>query len=201
MEIIDWLIINWIEVFGVISGLLFLYFEIKENYLMWPLGLISSALYLVIFFKTKFYADMSLQIYYVAISLYGWYYWTKGGKTDKKEDVPIQQLKLKEGLMYLIISGVLFYFYSTILVKYTDSPLPYWDSFTTALSIVATFMLTRKIKEQWLVWIVVDAVSMSLYIQKELYPTAILFVVYTALAIYGYVQWQKSYKNLKTNNE
>jgi len=201
MEIIDWLIINWIEVFGVISGLLFLYFEIKENYLMWPLGLISSALYLVIFYKTKFYADMSLQIYYVAISLYGWYYWTKGGKTDKKEDVPIKQLKLKEGLMYLIISGVLFYFYSTILVKYTDSPIPYWDSFTTALSIVATFMLTRKIKEQWLVWIVVDAVSMSLYIQKRLYPTAILFAVYTALAIYGYVQWQKSYKNLKTNNE
>ncbi len=193
---IDWLINNWIEVFGVISGLLFLYFEIKENYLMWPLGLISSALYLVIFFKSKFYADMSLQIYYVVISLYGWYFWTKAGKTDKKEDVPIRQLKSKEAYMYLIISGIIFYFYSVILVKYTDSPLPYWDSFTTALSIVATFMLTRKIIEQWLVWIVVDAVSLSLYIYKGLYPTSILFAVYTALAIVGYLQWKKSYKKL-----
>ena len=190
---VAWLIENWIEVFGVISGLLFLYFEIKENYLMWPLGLISSALYLVIFFKSKFYADMSLQIYYVAISLYGWYFWTKGGKTDKKEDVPITKLNFRQSMMYLIISIILFLIYAEILVEYTDSPLPYWDSFTTALSIVATFMLTRKIIEQWLVWIVVDAVSLGLYIYKGLYPTSVLFAVYTLLAIFGYIQWKKSY--------
>jgi len=190
---IDWIINNWVEIFGVITGLLFLYFEIKENYLMWPLGLISSALYFVIFYNSKFYADMSLQIYYVVISLYGWYFWTKGGKTDKKEDVPISKLNLKQAVMYLIISAILFYFYSNILVKYTDSPLPYWDSFTTALSIVATFMLTRKIIEQWLIWIVVDAVSLGLYIYKGLYPTALLFAVYTVLAIVGYLQWRKSY--------
>ena len=190
---IAWLIENWIEVFGVISGLLFLYFEIKENYLMWPLGLITSALYFVIFFKSKFYADMSLQIYYVAISVYGWYFWTKGGKTDKKEDVSISKLNLKQGVMYLVISAILFVLYTNILVKYTDSPLPYWDSFTTALSIVATFMLTRKIIEQWLIWVVVDAVSLGLYIYKGLYPTAILFTVYTLLAVVGYLQWKKSY--------
>ena len=189
----DWIINNWVEIFGVITGLLFLYFEIKENYLMWPLGLISSALYFVIFYNSKFYADMSLQIYYVVISLYGWYFWTKGGKTDKKEDVQISKLNLKQAIMYLIISAILFYFYSNILVKYTDSPLPYWDSFTTALSIVATFMLTRKIIEQWLIWIVVDAVSLGLYIYKGLYPTALLFAVYTVLAIVGYLQWRKSY--------
>ena len=190
---ITWLIENWIEVFGVISGLLFLYFEIKENYLMWPLGLITSALYFVIFFKSKFYADMSLQIYYVAISVYGWYFWTKGGQTDKKEDVPITKLNFRQSIMYLIISIVLFLIYAEILVEYTDSPLPYWDSFTTALSIVATFMLTRKIIEQWLVWIVVDAVSLGLYIYKGLYPTSILFAVYTLLAVLGYIQWKKSY--------
>jgi len=193
---IAWIIENWIEVFGVISGLLFLYFEIKENYLMWPLGLITSALYFVIFFKSKFYADMSLQIYYVAISLYGWYFWTRAGKTDKKEDVPISKLNLKQAIMYLVISTILFVLYANILVKYTDSPLPYWDSFTTALSIVATFMLTRKIIEQWLIWVVIDAVSLGLYIYKGLYPTAILFTVYTLLAIVGYLQWKKSYNKL-----
>jgi len=133
-----------------------------------------------------------LQFYYIAISLYGWYFWTKGGKTDKKEDVPITKLNVKQGMMYLSISIVLFFVYANILIKYTDSPLPYWDSFTTALSIVATFMLTRKIIEQWLVWIIVDAVSLGLYIYKGLYPTAVLFTVYTVLAVFGYLQWRKS---------
>jgi len=188
-----WLIQNWIEIFGVITGLLFLYFEIKENYFMWPLGLITSALYFVIFFRTKFYADMSLQIYYIIISIYGWYFWTKGGKTDKKQDVPITKLNFKITIILIIISVILFSAFSNILIKYTDSPIPYWDSFTTALSIIATWMLTRKIIEQWLLWIVVDAVSMLLYIYKGLYLTAILFLIYTILAVIGYLQWKKTF--------
>lgn len=198
---IDWLITNWIEIFGVISGLLFLYFEIKESFLMWPLGLISSSLYIIIFLNSKFYADMSLQFYYVAISIYGWYYWTRGGKTNKKEDVPITKLNLKQILIYLIASIVLFAIYSEILIRYTDSPIPYWDSFTTSLSIVATFMLSRKIIEQWLIWIIVDAVSLGLYINKQLYPTAILFAFYTILALVGYLQWRKSLIKIEITNE
>lgn len=198
---IDWLITNWIEIFGVISGLLFLYFEIKESFLMWPLGLISSSLYIIIFLNSKFYADMSLQFYYVAISIYGWYYWTRGGKTNKKEDVPITKLNLKQILIYLIASIVLFAIYSEILIRYTDSPIPYWDSFTTSLSIVATFMLSRKIIEQWLIWIIVDAVSLGLYINKQLYPTAILFAFYTILALFGYLQWRKSLIKIEITNE
>ena len=168
---------------------------------MWPLGLISSSLYIIIFLNSKFYADMSLQFYYVAISIYGWYYWTRGGKTNKKEDVPITKLNLKQILIYLIASIVLFAIYSEILIRYTDSPIPYWDSFTTSLSIVATFMLSRKIIEQWLIWIIVDAVSLGLYINKQLYPTAILFAFYTILALVGYLQWRKSLIKIEITNE
>ncbi len=91
----------------------------------------------------------------------------------------------------LLASLFIYIAISIILVNYTDSPLPYWDSFTTALSIVATWMLARKILEQWLVWVLVDAVSMGLYFYKELYPTAVLFAVFTVLALYGYFQWKK----------
>ena len=187
---LDWISTHIIEIIGTLSGFIYLYFEIKQSKWLWPVGLFSALMYIYVFFVAKFYADMGLQFYYVLISIYGWIYWSRSNKQDKVE-LPVVSLQMSLFFKLLLASLFIYIGISFILVNYTDSPLPYWDSFTTALSIVATWMLARKILEQWLVWVLVDAVSMGLYVYKQLYPTAILFAVFTVLALYGYFQWKK----------
>jgi len=187
---LDWISANSVEIIGTLSGFIFLYLEIKQNKWLWPVGLFSALMYIYVFFVAKFYADMGLQFYYVFISIYGWFHWSRS-KGQNEDELPVVNLSI--GLFFKLLLASLFIYIgiSFILVNYTDSPIPYWDSFTTALSIVATWMLARKILEQWLVWVLVDAVSMGLYLYKGLYPTSILFAFYTVLALYGYYQWKK----------
>jgi len=187
---LDWISTNIVEIIGTLSGFIFLYFEIKQSKWLWPVGLFSALMYIYVFFMAKFYADMGLQFYYVFISIYGWFHWSRSN-SQNEEELTVSSLRMPLFFKLLLASLFIYIAISFILVNYTDSPLPYWDAFTTALSIVATWMLARKILEQWLVWVLVDAVSMGLYFYKELYPTAVLFAVFTVLALYGYFQWKK----------
>lgn len=187
---LDWISTNIVEIIGTLSGFIFLYFEIKQSKWLWPVGLFSALMYIYVFFMAKFYADMGLQFYYVFISIYGWFHWSRS-KGENAKELPVVSLGKRLFLRLLLASMFIYIAISFILVNYTDSPIPYWDSFTTALSIIATWMLAKKILEQWLVWVIVDAVSMGLYLYKGLYPTAILFAFYTVLALYGYIQWKK----------
>ncbi len=183
---------NSVEVIGTLLGLLYLYLEIKANKWLWPIGLLTSAMYIYVFFNAKFYADMALQFYYVFISIYGWILWQKG--TTKTDEAPIIRLKKLLGIYLILATAGIYIFIAFVLKTYTDSPIPYWDAFTTALSIVATWMLAQKILEQWLVWVLVNAISLGLYIYKGLYPTVVLFFFYTVLAVVGYIQWKKLLK-------
>lgn len=196
----DWIVRDWVEVLGTILGTLYIFFSIKQNILTWLLGLLSSALYVYVFFVTKFYADMALQIYYVGVSIYGWILWARGVEKNKgHEDLPVTRLTRKLAFTLLAVSILLWIVIYFILKKFTDSPIPFGDAFTTAFSIVATWMLARKIIEQWIIWVVVDFVSLLLYIYKGLYPTTILFVIYTGAAVVGYFEWKKDL--LKTDDK
>ncbi|MBN1924774.1 MAG: nicotinamide mononucleotide transporter [Prolixibacteraceae bacterium] len=191
-QLVSWLIKNWIEITGSCLGILYVFFSVKQNILTWLTGLLTSLLYIAVFFNTKFYADMALQFYYVAISIYGWYYWLRGKKVnDHKEELPVTFSPRKYYLFIILISSGLWIGIYFILKKFTDSPVPVGDSFTTALSIVATWMLARKLIEHWLIWILVDLVSLGLYIYKGLYPTSLMFFIYTGAAIWGYLEWKK----------
>jgi len=196
---IQWLQHNWLEIFGALTGLLYIYLEIKGNIWLWPVGIISSVVYIIVFFVSKFYADMSLQVYYLIISIYGWALWARKKETlaDKKE-LKISRVPKKIYLLLIIITLVLWAAIGIFLDKLTDSPIPYWDAFTTALSITATWMLAKKYIEQWIIWIIADLVSMGLYIYKDLIPTAILFTVFTTMAFVGYFNWLKI---MRTVNE
>jgi len=132
---------------------------------------------------------MGLQFYYVAISIYGWWCWFHGSVTGHSLEVTRTDHALWMKLMAAFL--LLFIVIAYVLVQYTDSPVPYLDAVTTALSIVATWMLAKKKIEHWLVWVLVDAISIGLFIVKELYPTTVLFLVYTILAIYGFFEWRK----------
>lgn len=187
-----WLSSNWVEITGSILGILYVFFSIKQNIATWLLGLLTSLLYCYVFFVSKFYADMALQVYYVWVSIYGWALWAKGKQTQNgKQSLPVKHIKKNQLYKYTYISLVLWVVIYFVLKNFTDSPVPFGDSFTTALSIVATYMLARKIIEHWLIWIVVDFVSLLLYIWKGLYPTSVMFIIYTAAAIWGYFEWKK----------
>lgn len=191
--ILDWLFSHYIEVIATLTGLIYLVYSVQGKMLLWLFGLITSALYVYVFFNSGIYADMGINIYYVLISIYGWYHW-KFGKRKDQQALPVSRLDLKTGIYLLVISLIVFLFIALVLDKLTDSTIAGWDAFTTAFSITATWMLARKIAEHWLVWIVVDLVSAGLYIYKGLYPTVLLFVVYTLLAFVGFNTWMKEWK-------
>ena len=195
--ILEWLLSNKIELLGAILGILYILFSIRQSILTWPTGLLTSVLYTIVFFQSKFYADMGLQVYYVVISIYGWYFWLKGAKPEENNSVPVSKLAKKHWIILGIVSAAIYVILVFILIDFTDSDVPYMDSLTTALSIVATWMLAKKYIEQWLIWIFVDALSAGLYVYKNLWPTVILFVVYTIMAILGYIEWKKDLKEQK----
>lgn len=192
MEVVfTYLQANWIELLGSALSIIYLYLSIKQKVSLWIFGFLCSLLYAIVFFQSKFYADMSLQFYYLGVSVFGWISW-KAGKPENRKELPVKRTTPLSGAIILVIALVLYFLYYFILSEYTDSPLPKADAFTTALSIVATWMFARKMIEHWWLWIIVDSVSAGLYFYKALYPTAILFVIYTIMAIIGYQQWKKS---------
>lgn len=196
---LQWLMLNWVEIAGAVLGIAYVFLSVKQNILTWAMGLATSMLYIYVFFVAKFYADMALQFYYVWVSIYGWFLWSRGKASGSKhKKLPVSRMSDQMALLLGAVSVFLWSIIYVVLKYYTDSPVPFGDAFTTALSIVATWMLAKKIIEHWLVWIVVDVVSIGLYIYKGLLPTTILFVVYTLVAIWGFVEWRK---DLRLNEE
>lgn len=187
---IKWLCNNWIEVLGTVTGTIYVILSIKQSILTWVIGIISSILYIYVYLDTKFYADMSLQFYYLAISFYGWYYWVKGIDKNKTE-LKVSRAPQIYWIWIITASIILFAIIKFILLKFTDSPISTEDAITTALSIVATWMLTRKYIEHWIFWIFIDTYSIYLYLEKELYPTSLLFTIYSVMAIVGFLEWRK----------
>jgi len=197
----NWLLNNYIEVLGAVTGLIYLYLEIKQNIWLWPLGFVTSAFYVYVFFTSKFYADMGLQVYYLVISIYGWWHWLYGGDSLGKVELPITRTSLKIWVILSLVSIALFGVMALVLVNFTDSPVPYGDAFVTALSITATWMLARKLIEHWWIWVVVNLVSLGLFIWKELYPTSVLFFFYFTMALVGYYQWKKEIEKGMVKND
>lgn len=180
-----------IEIIGAVLSIIYIFFSIRKSIWLWPVGLLASAFYVLVFFYSKLYAEMGLQVYYIGVSIYGWYFWFFGKNGNQNEEVPVSSLNLKQSLYYtLVFIG----FYSAlffILKNFTDSPIPGWDSLATALSLVGTWMLAKKILENWLVWIVADALCIGISFYKELYFTSGLFFVYTIMAYFGFLNWKK----------
>jgi nicotinamide mononucleotide transporter len=188
----SWFSGNYVEVLGVISSLIYLYFSVRQIIWLWPFGIISSALFILIFFNSKFYADMGLQVYYLGMSIYGWVYWSRGGvDRDERSILPVRRITRRLSVGLSVLGILLFMGIVYILITFTDSDVPWGDGFTTAGSIVATWMLARKILEHWLVWIVIDSVAAGLYFYKDLYPSFLLYLIFTIIAVVGYRQWKK----------
>ncbi|MEI6049495.1 MAG: nicotinamide riboside transporter PnuC [Bacteroidota bacterium] len=203
MTISTWLSNNYIEVFGAITGMIYVFLEIRQTIWLWPVGIITSTVYIWVFFTGKLYADMSLQVYYLVISCLGWWWWTrrmgdleiKGRRDEEKKRLFVTRLKLKAGLILSAVFVFLYFVMWLVLSKLTDSPVPEWDSFITSLSIIATWMLARKIYEHWYLWIVVNLTASVLFLTRALYPTVILYIVYGIMSVVGLKEWRKTIKS------
>jgi nicotinamide mononucleotide transporter len=195
---INWLSENIIEIFGAVTGIAYVFLEIRRNILLWPLGILTSAVYIYVFGRNGFYSNMGLQVYYLLISIYGWIAWhgARGmghGEGEKSVDrgADIKRIGRGTALVCTVIAVVIWAFLWYVLDRWTDSPVPLWDSIITSLSVVATWMLTKKYLEQWYVWIVADAIAVIVYAATGLYATAVLFIVYTVMAVIGVRAWSK----------
>ena len=185
----------YLEIIGTLVGLAYLWLEYKASIWLWVANVVMPAIYVVIYYQAGLYADFGINIYYLLVSFYGLFYWWRGRNgnharpTKEKQELPISHTPLPVWVRLGVVSMILLMLIAFILIRYTDSTVPWLDSFTTALSIVAMWMLAHKYVEQWLVWIVVDAVSAGLYVYKELYFTAGLYAFYAIVAYFGYKEW------------
>jgi nicotinamide mononucleotide transporter len=189
--IVEYIKTNWIEIVGAILSLIYLYLSIKAKVSLWFFGIISSVFYIVVFFDSKLYADLSLNVYYVVVSIYGWINWHSRENSDTTS-LHIAPFSRKLALKLVIATLGIYIIYYLVLSKLTDSTVPKIDALDGALSIVGTWMLARKLIENWIVWIIADALCVGLYFYKGLYPTAILFIIYTLMAAVGYWEWKKN---------
>jgi nicotinamide mononucleotide transporter len=183
-----------LEYFGVVTGLLYLFFEIKQRRAMWVVGILSSLVYVYVFFVSKVYATMGLNLYNVLISLYGLRQWSLRRKLPDGE--PASGTVLYRHLTWRLTGIILFALalidvFIYYILSRTDSPVPAVDAIITTIGIVATWMLARRIIEHWICWIVADALSVYMYYTLALYPTMCLYVCYTLLAFAGYRIWKK----------
>jgi nicotinamide mononucleotide transporter len=173
--------------FGVIS----VYLGTRENIWSWPTAIVNVGLYTLVFHGQRLYADMGLQVIYLALSLYGWYQWLYGGANHSV----LRVTRATPRLLAILgaIDFVAWLALSWMLARYTNASLPRLDSFLTTTSLVAQWMMTRKVLENWTVWILVDVVYVPMFLYKELYPTAALYVIFLALAALGHRDWKRSW--------
>jgi nicotinamide mononucleotide transporter len=190
MILLNYIIKNWIELVGAALSFIYLYYSIRQKIGLWVFGFLSSALYVVVFFQSKLYADMTLQFYYLGVSIYGWINWKKQAYEEGVE-LKIQVLKQSDILTLTLSAIIIFAGYYWVLIRFTDAQVPLGDTFITALSIVGTWMLAKKLLENWLVWILANGLSIGLFLYKGLYPTVLLSVVYTVMSVIGYWEWRK----------
>ena len=196
---INWLLQNWVVLVGTVFALVYLYLSVRENIWLWPVGFLASFFYLIFYFQSRLYADMGLQVYYLVVSVYGWFHWMgrRKGPQMPETNLPTLSIGFNQWMKYLsllLVLTIIIYFILKYLPGYInlpDSELPLGDAFTTAGGIVATWMLAQKILENWLVWIVINGFSLGMYVYKELYITVFLFIIYTAMSVVGYYKWKK----------
>ena len=181
-----------LELAAVIFAVAYLVLAVRENSLCWYAAGISTLIFLFIFWDVKLYMESGLQIYYLAMAFYGWYQWR--GANRETANLRVSKWRAKQHVIALALIATLTLISGSLLNSGTDANLPYLDSFTTWASVVTTFMVARKILENWFYWLVIDSVSIYLYLDRELYFTSLLFAIYIVIIFFGWFAWNRSYR-------
>jgi len=177
------------EVFGFVTGAVNVWLVVKENIWNWPIGIVNNIFFIILFLSSQLYADTGLQVVYIVLGGLGWYWWLRGGQNKRELAVgktSFSHLAIVMGLV--AISTALF----TVFLEQVGDSAPFWDAFTTMLSLAAQYLLTRKLIENWYIWITADIIYIALYAYKQLYLTSFLYFIFMLMCLAGLVQWRKS---------
>ncbi|OCT11557.1 nicotinamide mononucleotide transporter [Paenibacillus pectinilyticus] len=178
-----------IEMVATTTGLLCVWLTAKENMWSWPVGLVNVGCFFVMFGEAKLYADMMLQVIFFILSVYGWIIWlTKRGGAQVR---PTRQITSRQTVVLSIIFIAVTLLWGFVLKTYTDASIPYADALIATLSIIAQYLLSSKVMENWLIWIAVDVMSIAMYAYKDLYAVAFLYLIFLFIAIAGYIGWKR----------
>jgi nicotinamide mononucleotide transporter len=176
-----------LETLGFLTGVASVWLTVKANIWNWPIGIANSALYLALFFSVRLYADAGLQAIYIILGTLGWYWWLRGGARGGKMLIT-HVTPITAGVLALLLVAATVG--QTLFLERVNDSAPFWDALTTTLSLIAQFMLTRKLLENWYVWITADVIYIVLYIVKGLYLTSVLYAIFFTLCVLGVRQWR-----------
>lgn len=184
-----------IEWFAVLTSVIYVILAAQRKILCWLFGLLSSGVYVYLCVSTNLYLESSLQIFYVIMSFYGWITWNKKGNAE----LHISVWKIRKHIFFLAAGLIITFFLGLTFDHYTDQASPYLDSSITTFSLLATYMTTRKILENWIYWVVVDFCAIFLYASRELFLSSLLYILFTIMAVYGLIAWTKQMKKDQLN--
>lgn len=179
-----------LEFVAVVFGVVSVFLSVRENIWSWPTGIVNNTLFFVLFYKAGLYSDMGLQVVYFCLSVYGWYEWLYGGKGHTALKVSKTPRRL-----WLILGGIALVTWASlarITSRLPGASLPHVDAATTTTSLVAQWMMTRKLLENWVLWVIVDVAYIAMFVFKGLYLTAVNYAIYLVLAASGYIAWKQS---------
>ncbi|NQV03209.1 MAG: nicotinamide mononucleotide transporter [Bacteroidia bacterium] len=185
-----------LEIFAVFCGLASVWFMKKENILVYPLGIINVLIYVYICYTSRLYAFAGINVFYAVMSAYGWYNWLR--KNDRNERIQVTRLTIWGLLFYIMCIIGFFFIIRFLLDQYTDSEIPSWDALTTAIYIIAMWLLAKKKVEHWLLWIIGDVISIGMFAWLNLYFSSFQFLAFTVIAIFGFIEWRRKIVGHKT---
>lgn len=180
-----------LEIAATLTGLLSVWLTAREQIWAWPIGLVNVGCFFYMFWDVRLYADMTLQVFFFALSVYGWIYWLRNRAGRKVR--PTRRISLRSAGILLVLLIVVTSLWGYLLEAYTDASIPYADAFIATLSLIAQFLLSSKYLENWLCWIMVDILSIGMYSYKDLHALAFLYVIFLGIAAAGYVSWRKEH--------
>lgn len=194
--------ISYVELIGTVSGLLSVWFATKQNIWTWPIGLINVIFFFAIFYQVQLYSDMLLQIFFFIASIYGWVIWGKEKKTEEPIALLSKHTRIKFILIITILTIGLGFFTSKIHLLFPNvfsnpAAFPFTDAFTTIASIIATILMAKRYLESWILWILVDIVSITIYSFKQILFISFEYGIFLILAIMGFILWNNTLKNEK----
>ena len=187
--IFNFIVQNWLESTAVIFAILYLILAVKQNILCWIAGIISSVLYFFIMQKAGLYMEAYLQVFYVVMGIYGWSQWSASNASNPS--FIVNTWSKYQHMIAISIILALSLLSGSLLERYTDAALPFLDALVSWGAVVATYMVAKKLLENWIYWFVIDATSIFLFIERDLWLSAVLFATYLVIIFFGYQSWNK----------
>lgn len=182
--------VTWLEIVALVIALVMVGCNMRVNPWAWPLAIASSALYGALFLDSRLYGEAGLQVFFIVVAFWGWWQWLRG-TTDS--GAPLQVRRLEPGRRWQVLTAmaVAWPCLAWLLATHTDSDVPWFDAFPTAGSLIGQWLLGRKYLENWLAWLIVNVVSVALFVHKGLWLTVLLYVLFVLLSVAGWRAWER----------